>query len=387
MRVKRRIYYIARTCRNVMRRMFNPIKKNLLLAKLQLYPIIEHENNANITKVCVSPFIESSCNDERTSEFGIDLSLVIPVYNAEQFICRCIESIVSQETNYTYEVILINDGSTDNSYERIRPYCNGSNIRYYYQENHGIAYTRNRGLRLSRGKYVGFIDNDDYVEKDYVERLLKRAYISDADVVKCGHEMILKDGNPIIFCQQDASYHSDFSKHVTEYNGYIWGGISKKILWDKISFPEGFWYEDMTTRFFLYLRAQKFEYVGDVLYHKYEHSRNASRAIWSNASEKCLDQVFLVELIMAKCNEIDVQFKTPLLRSVLREYGLLLYQRCKGRYLKNAFDYASKTLRSYIEMIEYTSLELSEEENYLLKALLSNNYGYYKIVIKYLKCL
>lgn len=102
----------------------------------------------------------------------MDLSVIIPVYNAAPLLNRCLDSIFNQTTQYTYEVILIDDGSTDNSIEIIKA-RKEKNIVLYQQQNAGPAAARNKGIELAQGKYCAFLDADDYWNDGYIEQTVK----------------------------------------------------------------------------------------------------------------------------------------------------------------------------------------------------------------------
>lgn len=99
----------------------------------------------------------------------MDLSIIIPVYNAVPLLERCLNSIFSQNTQYSYEVILIDDGSTDKSVETIKN-RKEKNIVLYQQQNAGPAAARNKGIELAQGKYCAFLDADDYWNDGYIEQ-------------------------------------------------------------------------------------------------------------------------------------------------------------------------------------------------------------------------
>lgn len=97
------------------------------------------------------------------------ISIIVPVYNAEKTLCRCIESVVRQNYN-NYELILINDGSVDGSADICNRYANEyQQIRYAYKNNGGVSSARNLGLKLARGEYIAFLDSDDFFANDYFE--------------------------------------------------------------------------------------------------------------------------------------------------------------------------------------------------------------------------
>lgn len=99
----------------------------------------------------------------------MDLSVIIPVYNAALLLNRCLDSIFSQSTQYTYEVILIDDGSTDNSIEIIKS-RKEKNITLYQQKNSGPSVARNKGIELAQGEFITFLDADDYWSDGYIEQ-------------------------------------------------------------------------------------------------------------------------------------------------------------------------------------------------------------------------
>ena len=101
------------------------------------------------------------------------ISVIVPVYNVKNYLEKCLDSIINQ-TYKNLEIILINDGSTDESLDICYMYEKKDNrIKVYNQENHGLSYTRNRGIELARGKYIGFVDSDDVISPFMYEFLYK----------------------------------------------------------------------------------------------------------------------------------------------------------------------------------------------------------------------
>ena len=132
------------------------------------------------------------------------ISVVIPVYNAEKYVEKCINSILNGSYE-NFEIILINDGSTDNSLEVLNKFSKNKKIKIYTQDNHGAAYSRNFGLKKAKGNYVTFIDSDDYVENDYLERYIS-AFDENTDIVLGGYTKETpskKQANTPKFCVWD----------------------------------------------------------------------------------------------------------------------------------------------------------------------------------------
>lgn len=109
------------------------------------------------------------------------LSIIVPVYNTGNYLKKCLNSLVNQTLD-DIEIIIVNDGSTDNSEEIIKSYKD-KRIKYYKQKNSGIGKTRNKGIKNALGEYIGFIDSDDYVSKDFCEVMYNKAKKDKCDLV------------------------------------------------------------------------------------------------------------------------------------------------------------------------------------------------------------
>lgn len=328
-------------------------------------------------------------NNISSEEYENDLSLIVPVYNANKYIEECVDSLVNQKTEYQYELILIDDGSTDNSYEILlnlqKKYAN-SNISVVHQENRGISATRNKGLQLSKGKYVGFIDNDDYVSNNYVQLLLDSAFKYNADYVKCGFEVMDEKTKKCIY---KTNYRFEIineksSIQFKKYDGYVWSGIQKRELWNNFSFPEGYWYEDMIVKMYLYQKAINFVNIEDLIYIKRSHGNNASLSVWNSKNSKCIDQLFLPMLIEEIKKENGVCDSVFGYYTILQELGPMLYRRTKGLTeleVKSAFVIASNYINSKSKKYYY------EKENFVEKnariALEKNDFVLWKQIGKY----
>lgn len=125
------------------------------------------------------------------------LSIIVPIYNAEETLDRCLYSVQTQ-TFGDFEVLLINDGSTDTSLEKCVSYSKKDNrFKVYSQQNKGVSSARNKGIDNASGKYVYFIDSDDYIAKNAIEKLYEAALSTGADVTVCGYNYVQKDGRII----------------------------------------------------------------------------------------------------------------------------------------------------------------------------------------------
>lgn len=166
------------------------------------------------------------------------VTVVVPVYNASKFIDRCVESLLAQTYN-DLEIILINDGSSDNSLEVIKNYEkeNPKIVKVYNQTNHGPGFTRNKGLSVATGDYITFVDSDDYIDKDYIDILMDN--MKGYDCVFAGHKTVTEDGKVLSINPLDNSSWARYKYNAT------WGKLyrlsylkNKKIGYDDVMIGE-----------------------------------------------------------------------------------------------------------------------------------------------------
>lgn len=126
----------------------------------------------------------------------IKLSVIIPVYNVEKYVGKAIESVISQ--NMTgIEIVVVNDGSTDNSLAVINEYNNFANYKIITKNNAGLGAARNTGMRDARGEYILFLDSDDYLVDNSLKKMYEIAKEEDLDVLQCAYRHINEEGKPI----------------------------------------------------------------------------------------------------------------------------------------------------------------------------------------------
>ena len=125
----------------------------------------------------------------------VKISVIVPVYNVEKYLDKCLNSLVNQ-TLKDIEIIVINDGSPDNSQTIIECYSKKySNVKSYVKRNGGISDARNYGLKYASGEYIAFVDSDDYVDLSMMEKLYNKAIENSYDIVECNLHMVDDNGN------------------------------------------------------------------------------------------------------------------------------------------------------------------------------------------------
>lgn len=233
------------------------------------------------------------------------VSIIIPVYNNEKFLDKCLDSVVNQTLN-DIEIIIINDGSTDGSLIILKDYAHlNSNIILLDQPNAGQAIAINRALDIARGEYIAFVDADDYIEHNMIETLYKEAKSSNLDLVICNWSKVDINGRMLSY-----NDHSNFDNKLLDRNeviqefllnqkelveGFSWNKLIKRNLFDEfnIRYPN-IKYEDIPTIFKVLTKIHSCKFINQNLYYYVQH--NAS--ITSTKNKKNIeDFIKAIEMI------------------------------------------------------------------------------------------
>ncbi len=160
------------------------------------------------------------------------VSIIVPVYNCEQYLNRCIDSILDQ-SYIGIEVLLLDDGSVDNSGEICDEYAKkDKRVRVFHKENTGVSDTRNYGIIEASGEYIQFVDSDDWIEKTMTEDLVNNMKSCDSDMVVCGYVRITKymHRKDKIWDKQGIYSNQDYMKNIlNDPTGYYYG-----VIWNKL---------------------------------------------------------------------------------------------------------------------------------------------------------
>lgn len=204
------------------------------------------------------------------------VSIVVPVYNIENYISKCIESLMKQSYK-NIEIILVDDGSLDGSLSVCNAYMKKDNrIKVIKKNNGGLSDARNAGLLASKFDYICFVDGDDYVEMDYVKRLIETAVLHNADIVGCAFTWVYESGERTESqgVGVDSSYSAEealediFRRGNGLLNVVSWNKIYKRSLFtdNEITFPFGRTHEDNFTTYKLIGLSNKIIFIGVPLY-------------------------------------------------------------------------------------------------------------------------
>ena len=197
------------------------------------------------------------------------VSIIVPVYNVEKYINKCLNSLVNQ-TLKDIEIIVVNDGTKDNSQKIIDKYAKKyKNVKSYIKENGGLSSARNYGLKYAHGEYIGFVDSDDYVELDMYEKMYNKAVSENLDLVVCNLNYVYGDKIKQAFSKvkSDISTKKEIKKMMLDFYPVAWNKIYKKELFNNgVYFKNRVWFEDVEFIYRLIPYIKSVGVVDDFLY-------------------------------------------------------------------------------------------------------------------------
>lgn len=307
------------------------------------------------------------------------ISVIIPVYNVEQYISKCLDSVVNQ-TMKDIEIIVVNDGTKDNSERVIKEYeKNYNNIKYVVKENGGLSDARNYGVKYATGKYIAFLDSDDYLDVNLFNNL-KECIDKDFDIIK--YKMVIVDENeneiervdgPIFDRKSGTEAFNELCyKDVMMQPAWLY--LYRKQFWDKynFSYPVGKLHEDFARTSLIMLKAQS---VCSVDYYGYYYVQSSTSITRGNNQEKIMQRAMdLLEHYDYMINEIkeykldkktDENIKIYYTNSIILKVGEL----------------SKENRKKYIEEIKkrklYSNIKVKNIKQLIKKILLNININWY----------
>ena len=205
------------------------------------------------------------------------VSIIVPIYNVEECLNRCLESLLNQSYRKT-EIILVDDGSTDNSSRIADCYARyDRRIHVIHKTNGGLSSARNVGLRYVAGEWIAFVDSDDYVDKNYISTLLQLAQSNNAEIAMCNYYRVKLDGTvseSLLGWTSEVLTNKEAIDDIFTYKRAVsvWQSIFRADLFydNNILFPEGREYEDISTKVKTLFFANKVAFTNEKLYYYVE---------------------------------------------------------------------------------------------------------------------
>lgn len=258
-------------------------------------------------------------NKEKT----IDLSIIVPAYNAENTIKECILSVIEQKTKYSYELIVVNDGSSDET-EKIVKSIENKKIVLIDQENRGFSGARNRGIDESNGKYIMFLDSDDTLVGSCIESMMDLIIGEDADIVQGSFYSYVEGVGNKNYCKLSNSIITDKNKMIGS-PGYPWAKIYKREMFNNLRFPLNVWFEDTIVCLILYRMCKKMVVTSDIVYAYRLNPEGITMKARHN--RKCVDHYWVMEYVLEKANELGMENDELQYLLVKGHMSTLLYRR------------------------------------------------------------
>lgn len=328
----------------------------------------------------------------------IDISVIIPVYNVEKYLPRCLDSVIAQ-SDCVKEIILVNDGSTDGSPLICEEYAKkDKRIKIINQENMGLSATVRVGIKAASCEYVGFVDSDDYIETDMFSILADNIQKANADVGICDYDLVYDTQQEVKKQEADASYEvSTYEKtngafelpllplleDFTNISGSRWNKVIRRsLIVDNIGYEDhnvriG---EDIALTIPVMFASEKVIYVKRNLYHYYQRGESM---VYSYRRENLDDWIKIKDIL----TRASIEYNYPLTDSNL---AALLYSVClsKIRKSKLTFKQRKKEIKIIGEANEVRDLlkklDIRQKSMFvtIIKLLKNRRYGILSFIIK-----
>lgn len=207
------------------------------------------------------------------------ISVIVPIYNVEKYLDRCVESIVNQ-TYKKLEIILVDDGSPDNCPQMCESWAEkDKRIKVVHKENGGLSDARNAGMPFATGEIISFIDSDDWIELDMFEKMLNRMQKDNSDIVSCGVKWVEEDGSLI----RDVTSENEILDNKTamkellndsKLKQHVWNKIYKYDMIKNIPFEKGKYHEDVFWSYQIVGIAKKVSIIKESFYNYVQRSNS-----------------------------------------------------------------------------------------------------------------
>jgi len=276
--------------KKILYKIINFLRINNLIYYFGVVFLIKKENIEKTDVLhCSKNFVVFSSNK---IEARYDLHIIVPCFNNEEYISKCLDSIFKQKTKFNFFVTVVNDGSTDKSFEIIDSYNHLQNIEIISKKNEGISSARNSALAKIRGKYIMFIDSDDYVAKDSIDNMLSIVFEEKLDVLFGSYKYVRNEETII----GEASSKS-----------FPWGNLYKAELFKNLIFPKFFNFEDTIFNFLFNFDELKICQYNQVNYFYYQNEKGITHTFKN--SDKIMDTFFVTEGCLSNMDRFNINAK------------------------------------------------------------------------------
>lgn len=287
------------------------------------------------------------------------VSVIVPVYNVSEYVERCINSIIRQ--NYSnIEVILVDDGSTDNSGAICDDFAQKDNrIRVIHKENGGLSDARNVALEIIEGEWVTFIDSDDWVCVDYIESLLTAAIESEADIAIAMYKSVENETNQVVRKVENCSgrlLDNEAAVKALLYQKQFTTAACCKLyrseFWSDVRFPVGKLYEDVETIYRIFAKAKRAVFLQQVLYFYFQRQGSIVR---TSFSVRKMDYVENCKLLLKRIEQDYPHLKRGAISRLLwAEFHVLIHMDDCQKY-RQEYEMIWNDIKTYRKIVIFDS--------------------------------
>lgn len=306
-----------------------------------------------------------------------DLSIIIPAYNVEDFIEKCLSSVLNQQTTYCYEVIVINDGSTDQTLRMIQRFKSDQKLKIINQENKGFSGARNVGIDFCSGKYLMFVDSDDYLCEGAIDALMSQAMLNDASIVQGSYYSFNDDQQQFYYYQPDLKIENPHKNQLIPAYGFPWGKVYKRELFEKIRLPLNYWYEDTILSYFIFPQCTSYISINQCVYAYRLNPKGIT--FTSKGSNKTLDSYWIIEEMMHIRKELATPYTQQMFHLTLGQLSNHLYRRIHALdevVIQSAFVLSCELIEQFPNETIVCQTRLSQD---LYRAFKTRNYQLWKL--------
>lgn len=231
---------------------------------------------------------------------GIKLSVIVPIYKVEQYLRKCIDSLLHQDLSQEeYEIILVDDGSPDNCGDICEEYAGRfAQVKVIHRENGGLSAARNSGIEVARGRFVQFVDSDDYLEPNVLKTLTEKMEADQLDILRFNYRNVNeryevfepnKVSKPFVDYRDEVCDGLTFLSERLGFGCYAWQFMIKRELLEDCTFKEGIYFEDTEWTPRVLLKAQRMTSIDLMVYNYLFREGSITQSVDEKKKRKVLD--------------------------------------------------------------------------------------------------
>lgn len=320
------------------------------------------------------------------------VSIIIPVYNVQEYLERCLNSIINQSYE-NLEVILVDDGSNDNSGEICDSYKKKyKNILVVHKKNEGQSIARSEGLKLSTGEYISFVDADDFLRVDFYKKMITILEQEECDIAVCDYLKFSECQKNIKYLGENKNIEKDILvpeeaiKRILQKNSnitnFLWNKVYRRRVFKNIKFPKFNIFEDLDIMYKLFNDSRKIVYWNEKLYYYFDRENSSSKAI---PSKYIINKIKITEerkkFLLENGYDLEKELNEYRFISDCNNFKIVARNQSKeiffGDIMKNELIFMKNFYKNNKE------LKLDLKEKALIKLLFWNWKYFYNIISKF----